>query len=337
MEHRKKSDDKPLLNEKGMLSREGYSITPALYNRSMIKHHRLSIHESDCYYIANRQFGLYIAISDRTLTGYISVILADFERGTVKSRTFTQFLPMGGMRMPSHPHKGELSFSNEKCGMSIVSVGMKKFIKCDFIDFYDNKNLYINLIVDTEESVSFFSSQQQSKGSKRFLYNCFNPSMTAKGIVRCGGDEYSADFDRTYVFHTFYRGTQTRHNRNAYLYANHYLSNDKPFSICFSDSAYVTGSSMSNVVIYDGYINKLNRVRTMQKNRMSKRNFVFVEPAHSIKLVFTPNENRRGLPMKATSYDTTVLFGRIEGDMLLDDDTPISFDRLPAIMEIPIV
>ncbi len=326
----KPTPDKDLLDKSGRLLKEGLFSTPFAYDRSMIKYNRMNISERDCFYIANRRFGLYISVCDKSITGYVSIILADFENMTVMSRTLTKFLPFGKMKMPQSPNAGEISFSNEKCGVLIVSNGNEKYIKCDFIDFYDSKNLYINLTLRADNLVDVYSAADF--GENRFEYNCFGAGMLARGVVRIGGAEYTAECEKTYAFHNFERGNNKSLTHDAYLYANHYLKNRMPFSLKLKDSE---NNAVSNsCAVYNGSINRLGKIRTSHNEKTPKSSYLFNEIGHALNMTFTPLDNNQDYIMRATAYDRMVIFGRIEGDMILNKNISVGFNRLPALMEV---
>ena len=326
----KPTPENSLLDKNGRLLKEGIFVTPPVYNRNAIKHNRINISERECFYIANRKFGLYISVCDKSLTGYISIILVDFENMTVMSRTLTKFLPFGKMKMPQNPNTGEVFFSNEKCGALIVSNGSEKYIKCDFIDFYDSKNLYINLTLRADNLVDVYSAADF--GENRFEYNCFGTGMLAKGVVRIGGVEYTAGYEKTYAFHIFERGNNKLSANDAYLYANYYLKDRMPFSLRLKDSE--NSAALNNCAVYNKCINKLGKIRSSHNENSIKSSYSFKEIGHALNITFTPLDNNKDYIMRATAYDRMVIFGRIEGDMILNKNISVRFNRLPSLMEV---
>lgn len=331
MQHKIKTDHK-LLDKNGRLLEQGYSNNPLYYQRQSIKRHLLRIAERDCYYISNRKFGLYIVIADYTLTGYISVVLADFEKGTIRNHTITRFFPLGRMKMPTHPENGETVFSNNKCGATIVSTLSKKFIKCDFIDFYDHENLYINLTLEYPEYDTVFTARGDNYDRYAFSYSCFKPGMLASGIIRCGIDEYTADNEHTFALLNQTRTNLSRKDICSSLFINHYLINSSQFALRLCDGNANSNTASDNIIVKDGKTDKLDTIKIKASQNNS---CIFTEQSHGLNMRFSPLEGVRGI-MKAMIYDKYLIFGKIEGETLLQNDDSLSVDRLPAIMEIPI-
>ena len=46
--------------------------------------------------------------------------------------------------MPESSLSGDVAYNDNQIGVKFSKAGSKRFLKCDFLDFYDSKNLYFN-------------------------------------------------------------------------------------------------------------------------------------------------------------------------------------------------
>ena len=156
--------------------------------------------------------------------------------------------------------------------------------------------------------------------------------MLASGIIRCGRDEYTADNEHTFALLNQSRTNLSKKDISSSLFINHYLANSTQFALRLRDGNANNSIASDNVIVKNGKIDKLDiiRIKTSPNNSC-----IFTELSHGLNMRFSPLEGTHGI-MKAMIYDKYLVFGKIEGETLLENDDSLSVERLPAIMEIPI-
>ncbi len=159
----------PLHDEKGFLTREGWSRRPYWqYDRKKIKSSKFRIKEWD-YYAAisqKNEYGVVVTISDLGYIGYCSITFLDFKNKSYHTDDSLFLLPLGRLNLPSNSIEGFIKYENKKIKIVVESNHSQK--KIHFYSKNIEGNLILNVPID-EDSICIATSWKENR--KAFYYN----------------------------------------------------------------------------------------------------------------------------------------------------------------------
>ena len=138
-----------ILSPSGQVQNPGWSRKPVFnFDKSLCKN-RLSLHERDSYLIADDKVSIYLSIAENGLNSQISAIVADHVTGDIDSRTLKKYMSFGRLDMPASSKNGDVTFTDARVGMNFSNTTLKRYIRCEFVNFSKDKNLYKTLCLRT--------------------------------------------------------------------------------------------------------------------------------------------------------------------------------------------
>lgn len=326
-----------LFNDKGCLHMTGWAKKLVLqYDRDDSKAFRFQMRERDGYYIYNDRCALHLSVGNYGKKGVVSASIADFEKGTIHSCYIKKSLPKGKLRMSLSSDNGDVTYTDSRVGIKFSKASDARFIKCEFINFYDGKTLYVNLKLadNTVDSIVNVIPFENSKSS--FLYKQFVPAMTVSGVVRCGGDDYYFDDSNSFAVLNWSRCALPKCKEHFSINASGmYHSNSFALNLCNGIGDEKRGSQ--NAVFVNGKIVKLGfvKIEHSKTSALLEKPWYITDDEGKLDMVFTPIiTTHTNSAMAVKIDDRIIVYGTMAGNIFDNDKLNISLNDFPACLEI---
>ncbi len=324
-----------VFDESGFVKNPGWSRLPLFtFDKSLCKN-RLSLCERDSYLIANEEVSIYLSIADMGINSEVTAVVADHVRGTIDARTLKKYMSFGRHDMPSSSKNGDVTFTDARVGMNFSNTALKRYIRCEFVNFCKDKNLYINVTLEDtiDESLNVLIPTKHNK--RGFFLKRFMPSMSVSGVVRCGGAEYNLKAETTTAFLDWQRFSI---NDKAYyhaLYADSVIDNRK-FSLCLAGGLGDPAQGSENCYFLDGVVHKFASVKAEGSEERPDKPWRFTAGSNAMEIVFRP-EIKAGRLMSQKCGNKNIIFGKLYGNIKQIGTEKITLDAVPAHLEFTLV
>ncbi|HIS68414.1 MAG TPA: DUF2804 family protein [Candidatus Gallacutalibacter stercoravium] len=199
-----------LLNENGTLAVQGWARSPLLrYDRSQVAAPSYRVVEQDSYFICSRDIILILTVGCFGLKAAACVTLINKAGSSLQVRqsSAAKFIAPSGTMMPASPLSGDVTFNNKRVGINFSQAAGKRFLKCEFINFFEGKNLYFSLSLK-QTMPDYLSIAQPLAGRNTFYYAAHGSCMAASGTIKCGGEVYTLHEKDACATLTWSRGTR---------------------------------------------------------------------------------------------------------------------------------
>ncbi len=315
----------------GEVVNAGWARKPVfIYNAEMSK--TFGKHcEQDCYFINNGEVSLYISVENYGLEFAIKIAVADLKRGGVISDCVVKRLVLFKNELPEAGNKGELLYTDKRIQLQLTNTTDGRFLKCDFIDFGNKRNLYFNIALKKENGESLNELAPFERDRKYFYIKRFVPKFTASGVIRIGGLEYALDNKTARAYFDWTRFSKPRKHNYQRLSAD-CIIDGKRVSLCLASRVGDNRYGNENCFFVDGTLGKLSQINVKGTNGRLDRPWYFNAGISAVDITFKPF-TVKGEPMAAVMDKTTVLFGRLYGQIKrIDYDKPLLLDNSQAHM-----
>lgn len=287
--------------------------------------------ERDCYFISSEDVSLYLSVENLGKEFMVKIAVADLKKGgvisdcVIKKRFFTK------IDLPEPGSNGELLFTDKQIQLKMTNTVDKRLLKCDFIDFGGNKNLYFCINLSMLEGESLYELAPFERDRRYFYYKQFMPKFLASGIIRVGDLEYSLKETNSRAYFDFTRFSKPRKHNYQRLSAD-CIIDGKRFSLCLASRVGDNRYGNENCFIVNGRLAKLSQINVKSTNGRLDRPWYFKGGISALDISFKPFKVK-GEPMAAQMGKTTVIFGRLLGSIKhIDCDNPIILDNAHAHM-----
>lgn len=287
--------------------------------------------ERDCYFISSDEVCLYLSVENLGNEFLVKIAVADLKRGgvisdcVVKKRFFTK------IDLPELGSNGEFLFTDKQIQLQMTNTVDKRLLKCDFIDFSGNKNLYFSISLSKLDGESLYELAPFERDRRYFYYKQFMPKFLASGIIRVGGLEYSLEETNSRAYFDFTRFSKPRKHNYQRLSAD-CIIDGKRFSLCLASRVGDNRYGNENCFIVNGRLAKLSQINVKSTNGRLDRPWYFKGGISALDISFKPF-TVKGEPMAAQMGKTTVIFGMLLGSIKhIDCDSPIVLDNAHAHM-----
>ena len=287
--------------------------------------------ERDCYFISSEDVSLYLSVENLGKEFMVKIAVADLKKGgvisdcVIKKRFFTK------IDLPESGSNGELLFTDKQIQLKMTNTVDKRLLKCDFIDFGGNKNLYFCINLSILGGESLYELAPFERDRRYFYYKQFMPKFLASGIIRVGGLEYSLKETNSRAYFDFTRFSKPRKHNYQRLSAD-CIIDGKRFSLCLASRVGDNRYGNENCFIVNGRLAKLSQINVKSTNGRLDRPWYFKGGISALDISFKPFKVK-GEPMAAQMGKTTVIFGRLLGSIKhIDCDSPIILDNAHAHM-----
>ncbi len=320
-----------VFEDNGEVMNAGWARTPVFeYNceqsKTSGKHS-----ERDCYFINNNEVSLYLSVENLGLEFSIKIAVADLKKGGVISDCIIKKFMFFKNELPEAGNKGELLYTDKRIQLQLTNTTDGRFLKCDFIDFGGLKNLYFNINLKKINGESLNELAPFERDRRYFYLKRFVPKFTASGIFRVGGLEFSLDEKNTREYFDWTRFSKPRKHKYQRL-SSDCVIDGKRFSLCLASRVGDNRFGNENCFFTDGKLEKLSQINVKGTNGRLDRPWYFTAGISAVDITFRPF-TVKGEPMAAVMDKTTVIFGRLYGNIKrVDYDNPITLDNAQAHM-----
>lgn len=320
-----------VFEDNGEVMNAGWSRTPVFEYNSEQSKTSGKHSERDCYFINNNEVSLYLSVENLGLEFSIKIAVADLKKGGVISDCIVKKFMFFKNELPEAGNKGELLYTDKRIQLQLTNTTDGRFLKCDFIDFGGLKNLYFNINLKKINGESLNELAPFERDRRYFYLKRFVPKFTANGIIRVGGLEYSLNEINSRAYFDWTRFSKPR-KHNYQRLSSDCIINGKRFSLCLASRVGDNRFGNENCFFVDGKLEKLSQINVKGTNGRLDRPWYFTAGISAVDITFRPF-TVKGEPMAAVMDKTTVIFGRLFGNIKrVDYDSPIVLDNAQAHM-----
>ena len=316
----------------GQIQNMGWSRKPVFNFDKALCSRRFTLCERDSYMISNSEVSIYLSVEKKGLTACVTAIVADHINATIDSCTRKKYMSLSGPDMPCSSKNGDVTFTDTRVGMNFSNTALRRYIRCEFVNFCRDKNLYINIsLEDTiDESLNALIPLKESR--KDFYLKRFMPAMRASGIVRCGGAEYTLNAEDTYAFLDWQRYSTRDKSYYHALYANVFMDDSRQFALCLAGGLDNTSMGSENCYFLDGKVYKFASIKAEGNEEKPDKPWYFTAGSSAMDIQFRP-QIKSGRLMYKKCGNKTVIFGKIYGYIKQLETEKILIDAIPAHLE----
>ena len=328
-------NDVNVFDSSGQVITSGWSRKPVFNLDKSVCKNRFTLYESDNYMICDERVSIYLSINEDGINSRVTAVVADHTTGTLDSRTLKKYMSFGGLDMPSSSKNGDVTFTNARVGMNFSNTALKRYIRCEFVDFSKDKNLYINIMLEDtiDESLNVLIPIKNNR--KGFYLKRFMPAMKASGVVRCGGAEYKLTADTCRAFLDWQRYSVKEKVCHHALYADTQIDG-RQFSLCLAGGIGNPAQGTENCYFLDGIIHKFAGVKAEGNEDRPDKPWKFTAGSCAMDISFRP-EIKAGHLMCHRCGPKMIIFGKITGIINQIDAERINLDAIPAHLEFSLI
>ena len=329
--HREYFDTVSMFDNSGDMIPFGWSKEPVFfYNKLNASASALRVKETDTYCIRNSHLLMTISIANLGLYGVVSGTIIDFDSFRMGKKVVKKMFPFIKFKMPESSLSGDVAYNDSQIGMKFSKAGTKRYLKCDFLNFFNNKNLYFNIEIDEENAESMnvalpFDNSKTSYFTKRFL-----PQMRARGIVRFGGNEYNLDKEYTTAYLNWNRISAPNKVYYHELIAEGQFKNST-MTVHFGGGLSDKSEGIENCLFIDKKLIKLGPVKAKGHANDLRSLWKFHDKDENIYIEFVPC-TKGGGELHTKNDKKNIIYGNIYGHIIGNDNSVMKIDGFDALM-----
>ena len=326
-----------LLNEKGELNIKGYANSLILdYDRNDIKASSFRIKEWDYYLIYDKEYAIALTIDDNSYMGLISASIIDYTKPKDITQSKMTIYPNGSTNLPNSSKIGDTIYKDNYLHFQFLNDGKTRKIKVHYSQFYDKKDLDVDLELTDEPDDSMVIATPFKEDPLAFYYNQKIIGMKVKGYFKHGDLEHT--FKEGLGILDWGRGVWTYDNTWNWSAACGYV-NGEVFGFNLGYGFGDTSNATENMLFYKGKAHKLKNVYfVIPKDNKGNDNFMetwsFISDDGRFEMYFEPIINRKAYTTAIIlSSDQNQVFGKFTGYAILDDGTKIEVNNFIGFAE----
>lgn len=329
------TNEKNIFDASGKICCAGWSRKPDfLFDKSLCKN-RFMLNERDSYLIVGDGAAVYLSVAEKGINAEVTAAIVDLNTGEQDFRTLRKYMSFGKLSMPASSKNGDVTFTDTRVGMNFSNTALNRYIRCEFVDFYKEKTLYINLELKERIDESFNILLPSKANPKSFFLKRFVPYLSASGIVRCGGAEYNMNKESAVAYLDWHRYSLSEKSCYHALYANTEIDG-RQFALCLAGGVGDTSQGSENCFFIDGEVHKFASVKAMGKEERPDKPWKFTAGSSAMELTFKPSI-KSGKLLCVTTGGKTLVFGELYGYIKQIDTEKLYLDAVPAHMEFSII
>lgn len=327
-----------LLDNRGNLREAGYATSLVKkYERDKIRANPLRIKEWDYYLIHNEHFGVALTVDDNSYMGLVSISFLDFDNRTERTVSPMRIMPAGKTNMPGDSGKGETRYRDKRSFFSFRVEEGRRVLRASMENFHKGSPIRMKIILDQEPEDSMVIATPFEK-ERAFYYNQKIVGMRAKGVVEYQGSRYYFHKEDSFGLLDWGRGVWTYEN-TWYWSALQGRIDGKVFGFNLGYGFGDTSKATENMLFYDGKAHKLDEVTFHipgEEDGMEDylKPWTFTSSDGRLELEFTPILDRKACTSVGILLsDQHQVFGRFDGQAMLDDGTKIAVEHMLGFAE----
>lgn len=306
---------KKIFNENGEITFGGWSRSPLFQYNKEAYPNQSKLVERDCYYISNSGMGFYLSVETVGNELYIRIVHTDFNAGKTVCDSISRKFMLEPKRLPESGSLGEFSYTDKKIALTLTNTVDGRYIKCDFIDFGDYKNLFVKVRVRKLEGESMNTIAPFDGAPRCFYLKRFVPKFFAEGVVRLGGTDYNLTEGNSFVYFDWSRYAFPRKQRFQQLSGTG-ESDGRKFSINLASKLGNNIKGSENCCFIDNRLIKIGRLKVSEIGKGTERIWRFESADGRVNLVFSPSSKTA-----CKCEKLSVIFGELNGTVRDEDET----------------
>lgn len=267
--------------------------------------------ESDSYFISNGEMGFYLSLNASGYDLSIKLILADYKTGEIVTDSISKHLLLEPLKLPASDSVGEFSYKDKKIAVTATNTVDGKYLKCDFIDFGNIKNLFVKLFLKNGGADSMNMVSPFDKDKKCFYYKRFVEDYTASGVVRFGGFDYNISEENSLTYFSKCRYSLSRHRKFQMLCGTADIDGHQ-LSINLASKVGNNRNGSENCYFVDHKLYKIGRTKVSGDDKKAVGKWEFSTANNGLNLTFTPCETN-GKILACKCDNITIVFGKLNG------------------------
>ena len=320
---------KPVFDENGEVTFGGWSKAPLFeYNKDSYGVPNKLV-EKDSYYISSDEMGFYISVKTTGSEMAIRLVLIDYKTKEIIRDSISKKLWLDSTPLPQSPNLGEFKYTDKKIALTITNTVDGNYIKCDFIDFGNYKNLFVKVKISDTRGQSMNIIAPFDKNPKCFYHKRFVPNFTANGVVRLGGTDYNLNENNSFVYLDWSRYTLPRSQKFQVLSSASEIDG-KRLAVNFASKVGNNRKGSENCYLLGGKLNKVGRLRVVGDDKKIDSDWEFSTADNSVGLKFTPFKTA-GKVVSCKCDNLTIVFGKLNGT-LADGGKLVDVENINAHM-----
>lgn len=304
-----------------------WSKTPVFkFNRELYKN-ELKIDSRQCFFTENENCSVYISLEKCGIEFIVKIVLRDKKlNGTAVDCIVKKYL-LNKKDIPDLL-SDKVYFEDKKIKIALTKQNSAKHIRCQFNNFAEYGNLYLDLTFKRYESDSFNLSLPFDESDKKFYFKSFVPSIKVSGNIELGDNRYNFSESEGYSDSSNYNLPFRQIYR--YVTANCYI-NGKNFALYFGSKLGNDTAGEENCYFSDKEIKKLSKIKFLGSDERIDKIWNFKAGINAVDIIFKP-EFYKGAPVFAKCDKTTIVYGKLYGAFNLIDSDTVNLAEVPAQM-----
>lgn len=337
MQHQLKSG--ALLDAGGALREAGWATSLVkTYDRAAIRGGALRIKEWDYYCVIDGDIVLALTIADNSYMSLDSVSFLNLRTGFQHTWSAMGALTLGKRGFPSTSCKGDVGVEKPAYALRFENDGTRRVLTARVDRFYQGKPLTARVLLTDAPADSMVIATPFPKKKTAFYYNQKINCMKAEGDIQFDGAVYPLCRDTATAVLDWGRGVWTYANTWYWASASGYV-NGAPFGFNLGYGFGDTSAATENVLFYNGRAHKLAHVDFgIPKDSEGRDTFLkkwhVADDLGRLDLRFTPALDRASRTNAIIiESDQHQVFGRFDGQAVLDDGTVLTINSLTGFAE----
>lgn len=302
---------KKLFNENGELTFGGWSKSPLFdYNKDAHPAQN-KITEYDSYFISNGDMAFYLFFEITGIDLNIKTILVDYKTEEIFKDSISKRMLLDPVSIPGQDSVGEFNYKDKRIALTVTNTIDGKYLKCDFIDFANIKNLFVKVFLKNGNGDSMNMVTPFEKSKTTFYYKRFAEDYLASGVVRFGGVDYDITEKNCLVYFSKCRYLLARHRKFQSLIGSADIGGHK-FTINLSSKVGSNRSGSENCYFVDDRLIKIGRTKVVGDDKSVTGRWDFTTTDESVDLSFTPTKTEKGY-LGCKCDNLTFVVGKLNG------------------------
>ncbi len=328
-----------LLDAGGALREAGWATSLVkTYDRAAIRGGALRIKEWDYYCVIDGDIVLALTIADNSYMSLDSVSFLNLRTGFQHTWSAMGALTLGKRGFPSTSCKGDVGVEKPAYALRFENDGKRRVLTARVNRFYQGKPLTARVLLTDAPEDSMVIATPFPKKKTAFYYNQKINCMKAEGDIQFDGAVYPLRRDMATAVLDWGRGVWTYANTWYWASASGYV-NGAPFGFNLGYGFGDTSAATENVLFYNGRAHKLAHVDFgIPKDDEGRDAFLqkwhVADALGRLDLHFTPALDRASRTNAIIiESDQHQVFGRFDGQAVLDDGTVLTINSLTGFAE----
>lgn len=328
-----------LLDAGGALREAGWATSLVkTYDRAAIRGGALRIKEWDYYCVIDGDIVLALTIADNSYMSLDSVSFLNLRTGFQHTWSAMGALTLGKRGFPSTSCKGDVGVEKPAYALRFENGGKRRVLTARVDRFYQGKPLTARVLLTDAPEDSMVIATPFPKKKTAFYYNQKINCMKAEGDIQFDGAVYPLRRDTATAVLDWGRGVWTYANTWYWASASGYV-NGAPFGFNLGYGFGDTSAATENVLFYNGRAHKLAHVDFgIPKDDEGRDAFLqkwhVADALGRLDLHFTPALDRASRTNAIIiESDQHQVFGRFDGQAVLDDGTVLTINSLTGFAE----